>query len=92
LSVAAGVGVGFGPGVAAGARPDAFFCCGEAADLGFELVPEGGAFTLCCYLLGKGVVEQEGGVGVPLFSRARAAAFWPRMLLRSLDMWYLASR
>jgi hypothetical protein len=60
LAVATGVGVGFGPGVAAGARPDAFFGCGQTADLGFELVPEGGAFALCWDTLGQGEGEGEG--------------------------------
>jgi hypothetical protein len=51
LSVAAGVGVGFGPGIASVPRPDAFFGGGQAVDLGFELVPEGWAFALCWDLL-----------------------------------------
>jgi hypothetical protein len=36
----------FGPGITAGARPDGFVVGREAADLGFELVPEGGTFAL----------------------------------------------
>lgn len=41
--IATGLRVGFLPGVAAGAGPDGFFGGGEAADLGLEPVPEGGA-------------------------------------------------
>lgn len=48
LPIPAGVGVGFSPGVAAIARPDGFFLCGETTDLGFELVPETLASSLRC--------------------------------------------
>jgi len=41
LAIAAGVGMCFSPGVAAVAGPDCLFLCGEAANLRFELVPEG---------------------------------------------------
>jgi hypothetical protein len=42
--------VGFLPGVAADAGPDALFGGGEAAHLGFEPVPEGGAVFGSCVL------------------------------------------
>jgi hypothetical protein len=50
LAISAGIGIGFGPCVAAGARPDAFFGRGQAADLGFELVPQRLALALCISL------------------------------------------
>jgi hypothetical protein len=51
LAVATGVCVGFGPGVAAITGPDGFIVRGEAADLGFELVPEGRTFALCWHIV-----------------------------------------
>jgi hypothetical protein len=48
LRVATRVCVRLGPRIAAIARPDGLGGGGEAGDLGFELVPEGGAFA-CGY-------------------------------------------
>jgi hypothetical protein len=91
LAISAGIGVGFGPCVAAGARPDAFFGRGQAADLGFELVPQRLALALCWCLVRIQQTDSLQSSGLPFLSRSRAAAFRTRWLLRSLVMWYLAS-
>ena len=63
LSVATGVCVGFGPGVAAGAGPDAFFGRRKTADLSFELIPEGGAFALCYIVVSRGQWRRRRVIG-----------------------------
>lgn len=53
MAISTGVRVGFGPGVAASAGPDALFGRGQAADLGLELIPEGETFALCCCIVSE---------------------------------------
>jgi hypothetical protein len=73
LRVATCLRVRFGPCVAAGAAPDGFVVGWEAADLGFELVPEGRAFALCCVCVNWWSWEsRSSGGGFYLSSRARA--------------------